>query len=55
MPHLFVSGDRFGAGINVDNQYDSALVDSIPSACFLRHEEYKAPEEWNNVRHSNRH
>ena len=33
----------------VENQYDSAVGDSYPSACFLRHEEYLAPEEWEDV------
>ena len=33
----------------VENQYDSAVVESNPSACFLRHEEYKGPAEWDDV------
>jgi hypothetical protein len=40
---------RFGAGMYVENQYDSAVGDSYPSACFLRHEEYLAPEEWEDI------
>ena len=33
----------------IENQYDLVQVDSNPSACFLRHEEYKTPEDWKDV------
>ena len=36
----------------IESQYDLAQINSNPSACFLRHEQYKAPEEWTNVSHS---
>lgn len=43
---------RFGAGIYVDNQYDTSIVYNRSAACFLRYDLDRAPKEWNDVRMS---